>query len=178
MVDSPDYALARAGCQEKISGEARQSRTHTIGGAMVCGDSLKQPFMAAFGPGWLRVAGPDPAGFFVSNTKKSPVRHGASRASSDQLSSVGIERRAWDSNPQPLAGHLISSQGASQFAYPPAVHKSTTTPAGRQRRTHAADRTRGGRRAAGRGRSVAARSAGTACRDYADRAGHLPDGTA
>ena len=28
-------------------------------------------------------------------------------------------RRAWDSNPQPLAGHLISSQAASQFAYPP-----------------------------------------------------------
>ena len=29
------------------------------------------------------------------------------------------ERRAWDSNPQPLAGHLISSQTAGQFAYPP-----------------------------------------------------------
>jgi hypothetical protein len=30
-------------------------------------------------------------------------------------------RRAWDSNPQPLAGHLISSQAASQFAYPPEI---------------------------------------------------------
>ena len=29
------------------------------------------------------------------------------------------KRRAWDSNPQPLAGHLISSQAAGQFAYPP-----------------------------------------------------------
>ena len=29
------------------------------------------------------------------------------------------ERRTRDSNPQPLAGHLISSQAASQFAYPP-----------------------------------------------------------
>jgi len=29
------------------------------------------------------------------------------------------KRRARDSNPQPLAGHLISSQAASQFAYPP-----------------------------------------------------------
>ena len=30
-----------------------------------------------------------------------------------------VKRRARDSNPQPLAGHLISSQAASQFAYPP-----------------------------------------------------------
>ena len=30
-----------------------------------------------------------------------------------------LQRRAWDSNPQPLAGHLISSQTAGQFAYPP-----------------------------------------------------------
>ena len=29
------------------------------------------------------------------------------------------QRRAGDSNPQPLAGHLISSQAAGQFAYPP-----------------------------------------------------------
>ena len=29
------------------------------------------------------------------------------------------KRRAWDSNPQPLSGHLISSQAAGQFAYPP-----------------------------------------------------------
>ncbi len=29
------------------------------------------------------------------------------------------KRRAWDSNPQPLAGHLNSNQAASQFAYPP-----------------------------------------------------------
>jgi hypothetical protein len=29
------------------------------------------------------------------------------------------QRRAWDSNPQSLSGHLISSQAASQFAYPP-----------------------------------------------------------
>ncbi len=29
------------------------------------------------------------------------------------------QRRARESNPQPLAGHLISSQAASQFAYPP-----------------------------------------------------------
>ncbi len=32
---------------------------------------------------------------------------------------VYIKRRTRDSNPQPLAGHLISSQAASQFAYPP-----------------------------------------------------------
>jgi hypothetical protein len=29
------------------------------------------------------------------------------------------KRRAWDSNPQPLAGHHISSVAAGQFAYPP-----------------------------------------------------------
>ena len=30
-----------------------------------------------------------------------------------------FKRRAGDSNPQPLTGHLISSQAAGQFAYPP-----------------------------------------------------------
>ena len=30
------------------------------------------------------------------------------------------ERRARDLNPQPLTGHLISNEVASQFAYPPA----------------------------------------------------------
>jgi hypothetical protein len=30
-----------------------------------------------------------------------------------------LKRRAGDSNPQPLSGHLISSQAAGQFAYPP-----------------------------------------------------------
>jgi hypothetical protein len=30
-----------------------------------------------------------------------------------------IQRRAGDSNPQPLSRHLISSQAAGQFAYPP-----------------------------------------------------------
>ena len=34
---------------------------------------------------------------------------------------VFFQRRAWDSNPQPLSGHLISSQAAGQFAYPPGV---------------------------------------------------------
>ncbi len=34
---------------------------------------------------------------------------------------AGEERRARDSNPQPVARHLISSQAASQFAYPPAA---------------------------------------------------------
>src|SRR5262245_21263230 len=36
------------------------------------------------------------------------------------------ERRAWDSNPPPLAGHLISSQAAGQFAYPPKCLQSST----------------------------------------------------
>src|SRR5205823_2015842 len=31
----------------------------------------------------------------------------------------GLQRRAWDSNPQPLSGHLISSQAPHQFGYPP-----------------------------------------------------------
>ncbi len=39
--------------------------------------------------------------------------HGARQSAS--------ERRAWDSNPQPLAGHHISSVAAGQFAYPPGV---------------------------------------------------------
>ena len=34
------------------------------------------------------------------------------------------KRRAGDSNPQPLSGHLISSQAAGQFAYPPGRQKS------------------------------------------------------
>jgi hypothetical protein len=36
------------------------------------------------------------------------------------------QRRAGDSNPQPLAGHLISNQAASQFAYPPAIARCRT----------------------------------------------------
>jgi integrase/recombinase XerD len=51
--------------------------------------------------------------------EKSPVEIGALRASRCDSSSLRTKRRAWDSNPQPLAGHLISSQAASQFAYPP-----------------------------------------------------------
>ena len=35
------------------------------------------------------------------------------------LSVRSRKRRARDSNPQPIAGHLISSQTAGQFAYPP-----------------------------------------------------------
>jgi integrase/recombinase XerD len=45
-----------------------------------------------------------------SQNAKSPDKNGASRASSHRSASNGRERRAWDSNPQPLAGHLISSQ--------------------------------------------------------------------
>jgi len=52
---------------------------------------------------------------------KSPDKKGASRASSHRSASQGQKRRAWDSNPQPLSGHLISSQAASQFAYPPST---------------------------------------------------------
>ena len=32
---------------------------------------------------------------------------------------AGCQRRARDSNPQPLTGHLYSKQAAHQFAYPP-----------------------------------------------------------
>ncbi len=32
-----------------------------------------------------------------------------------------IQRRARDSNPQPLAGYLSSSEAAHQFAYPPTI---------------------------------------------------------
>ena len=35
------------------------------------------------------------------------------------LEKTTSERRAGDSNPQPLSRHLISSQAAGQFAYPP-----------------------------------------------------------
>ena len=41
------------------------------------------------------------------------------RVPESDCGNVFQERRAGDSNPQPLAGHLISSQAASQFAYPP-----------------------------------------------------------
>src|SRR5690348_11243589 len=51
-----------------------------------------------------------------------PVRNDNSPGSG----AVSQERRAWDSNPQPLSGHLISSQAAGQFAYPPGHSKSTT----------------------------------------------------
>ena len=36
------------------------------------------------------------------------------------------KRRARDSNPQPASRHLISSQAANQFAYPPAVASQST----------------------------------------------------
>ena len=51
---------------------------------------------------------------------KSPDKSGASRAASHRSASHEPKRRAWDSNPQPREGHLISSQAAGQFAYPPA----------------------------------------------------------
>ena len=35
------------------------------------------------------------------------------------------KRRAWDSNPQPASRHLISSQAANQFAYPPKCLRNT-----------------------------------------------------
>ena len=50
---------------------------------------------------------------------KSPDKNGASRAMSHRSASNELKRRAGDSNPQPLSGHLISSQAAGQFAYPP-----------------------------------------------------------
>ncbi len=59
--------------------------------------------------------------------EESPVRNGASCTSSHQSSSTSIKRRAWESNPQPVSRHLISSQAASQFAYPPeAFHPQDT----------------------------------------------------
>jgi hypothetical protein len=45
---------------------------------------------------------------------------GAQWAKTSQMRAAALwKRRAGDSNPQPLAGHLISSQAAGQFAYPP-----------------------------------------------------------
>ncbi len=46
-------------------------------------------------------------------------RNSLSHKGFDSPSQAMSERRAGDSNPQPLAGHLISSQAAGQFAYPP-----------------------------------------------------------
>ena len=36
-----------------------------------------------------------------------------------------LKRRAWDSNPQPLAGHHNSNVAACQFAYPPTRRRHT-----------------------------------------------------
>ena len=47
---------------------------------------------------------------FVVSTNKKPACDFRKRA---------LKRRAWDSNPQPVSRHLISSQTAGQFAYPP-----------------------------------------------------------
>ena len=55
---------------------------------------------------------------------KGPNKNGASRASSHSSASSGRERRAGDSNPQPVSRHLISSQAAGQFAYPPGKSSS------------------------------------------------------
>ena len=55
---------------------------------------------------------------------KSHEESGASRANPHESSSSCIKRRAGDSNPQPVSRHLISSQAASQFAYPPNVAAS------------------------------------------------------
>ncbi len=64
---------------------------------------------------------------------KSPNKSGAPRTSSHRSASNGLKRRAGDSNPQPIAGHLISSQAAGQFAYPPGLVTNLvlTDPAGK-----------------------------------------------
>ena len=61
----------------------------------------------------------------VSLAKSWPNVSWENTTGSQALTDLGLasrvlsRRRAWDSNPQPLAGHLISSQAAGQFAYPP-----------------------------------------------------------
>ena len=47
------------------------------------------------------------------NNAKSPAKHGALGVTLHQDSSNSTKRRAWDSNPQPVARHLNSNQAAS-----------------------------------------------------------------
>ena len=47
------------------------------------------------------------------------VPHPKGNPNQIELSDPGLKRRARDSNPQPLAGYLSSSEAAHQFAYPP-----------------------------------------------------------
>ncbi len=63
-------------------------------------------------------------GYILATLGQNGSRKSAPKAQKKSPANLGGatrcgKRRAWDSNPQPLAGHLISSQGASQFAYPP-----------------------------------------------------------
>ncbi len=60
-----------------------------------------------------------PSKILQTQNAKSPAQNGASRATSHRSASREPKRRAGDSNPQPISGHLISSQAAGQFAYPP-----------------------------------------------------------
>ena len=50
---------------------------------------------------------------------RNRLRRGAVHVSEKPKTADKKKRRARDSNPQPVARHLISSEAASQFAYPP-----------------------------------------------------------
>jgi hypothetical protein len=61
-----------------------------------------------------------PAGNDDSVRPSAKIRHRKQKEpSTESVDGCSGERRAWDSNPQPLAGHHISSVAAGQFAYPP-----------------------------------------------------------
>ncbi len=55
----------------------------------------------------------------TGDSEAQPVALARNVKSRQSVATVGERRRARDSNPQPFARHLISSQAASQFAYPP-----------------------------------------------------------
>ena len=86
---------------------------------------------------------------------KSPDKNGASRATSHRSASREPKRRAGDSNPQPLSGHLISSQAANHSLtlrrvaqiYPAAAVAARRAVVARYNRRHPQDSIRSCRRA-------------------------------
>ena len=74
-------------------------------------DDFSCPSMSGSGP---KAAGLDSSNGPSQETPK-PLKNKGSDADPEK-------RRARDSNPQPASRHLISSQAANQFAYPPTAY--------------------------------------------------------
>ena len=104
LLEQEQEVLRATGTENGASDGAQQSgRERRRNGAIACDQESQQPSES-------EEVDVHPNVLSIANISDS-VRPGASD---------NEKRRARDSNPQPVSRHLISSEAAHQFAYPPA----------------------------------------------------------